>query len=36
MGRTLDDIMSALLKARRRKIEARSAKLVDQVEGLKA
>jgi DNA-binding XRE family transcriptional regulator len=36
MGRTLDDIMSALPEARRRKVEARSAELVAQVEGLKA
>ncbi|HEU4968870.1 XRE family transcriptional regulator [Sphingomonas sp.] len=36
MGRTLDEMMSALPEARRRKIEARSAELVAEVEGLKA
>ena len=36
MGRTLDDMMSTLPEARRRKIEARSAELVAEVEGLKA
>jgi DNA-binding XRE family transcriptional regulator len=36
MGRTLDEMISALPEARRRKIEARSAELVAEVEGLKA
>ena len=36
MGRTLDEMMSALPEGRRRKIEARSAELVAEVEGLKA
>ena len=36
MGRTLDEMMSALPDGRRRKIEARSAELVAEVEGLKA
>jgi len=36
MGRSLDDSMAALPKARRRKIEARSTELVDGVEGLEA
>lgn len=36
MGRTLDEMMSALPEGRRRKIEARSAELIAEVEGLKA
>lgn len=36
MGRTLGEMMSALPEERRRKIEARSAELVAEVEGLKA
>jgi DNA-binding XRE family transcriptional regulator len=36
MGRTLDDIMANLPDARRRKVEARSAELLAEVEGLKA
>ena len=35
MGRTLDDIMAALPGARRDKVEARSAELIAEVEGLK-
>ncbi len=36
MGRTREDIMAALPKARRAKIEARAAELVGEVEGLRA
>ena len=36
MGRSLDEMMSAMPEARRSKIEARSAELVAEVEGLKA
>lgn len=36
MGRTLNDIMVSLPEERRRKIEARSAELLDEVDGLKA
>lgn len=36
MGRSLDEIMSVLPDARRRKIKARSAELIAEVEGLKA
>lgn len=36
MGRSLDEMMSALPDERRRKIEARSAELIAEVEGLKA
>ena len=36
MARKLDEMMAALPEARRRKIEARSAELVAEVEGLKA
>ena len=36
MGRTLDELMAALPVERRRKVEARSAELVAEVEGLKA
>lgn len=36
MGRTLDDMMATLPDARRRKVEARSAELIAEVEGLKA
>lgn len=36
MARTLDDMMAALPEARRRKVEARSAELIAEVEGLKA
>ena len=36
MGRTLDEMMAALPEERRRKVEARSAELIAEVEGLKA
>jgi DNA-binding XRE family transcriptional regulator len=36
MGRSFNEMMSALPDARRRKIEARSAELIAEVEGLKA
>lgn len=36
MGRSLDDMIAALPEARRRKVDARSAELVAEVEGLKA
>lgn len=36
MGRTLDDMLTALPAERRRKVEARSAELITEVEGLKA
>ena len=36
MGRSLDEMMSTIPEARRSKIEARSAELVAEVEGLKA
>ncbi|MGC6329659.1 XRE family transcriptional regulator [Rhizorhabdus sp. FW153] len=36
MARTLDDMIAALPEARRDKVDARSAELVAEVEGLKA
>ncbi len=36
MGRTREEIMAALPKARRARIDARAAELVGEVEGLKA
>ncbi|MFL9841469.1 XRE family transcriptional regulator [Sphingomonas sp. ST-64] len=36
MARKLDEMMAALPEARRRKVEARSAELIAEVEGLKA
>ena len=36
MGRTREEIMAGLPKARRARIEARAAVLIDEVEGLKA